>query len=63
MDKVKTIKILYADGTYSEKIPIGAEASNIETTDGEDVETVLNTLSSTVAENSEALTWSKDISE
>lgn len=59
MDKVKSIKILQADGTYTDEIPIGADASNIETSDGEDVETVLNNLSTAINESSESLTWQK----
>lgn len=41
-DLVKKIKIKKQDGTFTDYIPIGAEAQNIETNDGESVEVKLN---------------------
>ena len=42
MDRIKKLKIKKQDGTFSDYIPIGADAENIDTTDGESVETKLN---------------------
>lgn len=42
MDKIKKLKIKKQDGTFSDYIPIGADAENIDTTDGESVEIKLN---------------------
>lgn len=42
MDRIKKLKIKKQDGTFSDYIPIGADAGNIDTTDGESVETKLN---------------------
>lgn len=39
---IKKIKIKKEDGTYTDYIPIGAEARNVSTKDGESVETKLN---------------------
>lgn len=33
-DRIKKIKIKQTDGTFSDYIPIGANASNIDTNDG-----------------------------
>lgn len=41
-DRIKKIKIKKQDGTFSDYIPIGADAQNIDTTDGESVEIKLN---------------------
>ena len=41
-DRIKKIKIKKQDGTFSDYIPIGADAENIDTTDGESVEIKLN---------------------
>ena len=41
-DRIKKIKINKANGTFSDYIPIGADAENIDTTDGESVEIKLN---------------------
>ena len=41
MDRIKKLKIKKQDGTFSDYIPIGADAGNIDTTDGESVETKL----------------------
>ena len=41
-DRIKKIKVKKADGTFSDYIPIGADAENIDTTDGESVEIKLN---------------------
>lgn len=42
MDRIKKLKIKKQDGTFSDYIPIGADAENIDTTDGESVEIKLN---------------------
>ena len=42
MDRIKKIKIKKQDGTFSDYIPIGADAENIDTTDGESVQLKLN---------------------
>lgn len=42
MDRIKKLKVKKQDGTFSDYIPIGADAENIDTTDGESVETKLN---------------------
>lgn len=42
MDKIKKLKIKKQDGTFSDYIPIGADAENIDTTDGESVQLKLN---------------------
>ena len=41
-DRIKKIKIKQADGTYSDYIPIGADAKNIDTTRGENLQTTIN---------------------
>ena len=41
-DLIKKIKIKKQDGTFTDYIPIGAEASNVETSDGESVQLKLN---------------------
>ena len=41
-DLIKKIKIKKQDGTFTDYIPIGAEASNVETLDGESVQLKLN---------------------
>ena len=41
-DLIKKVKIKKQDGTYTDYIPIGAEAKNIDTNDGESVEYKLN---------------------
>lgn len=41
-DRIKKIKIKKQDGTFSDYIPIGADAENIDTTDGESVQLKLN---------------------
>ena len=41
-DRIKKLKIKKQDGTFSDYIPIGADAENIDTTDGESVEIKLN---------------------
>ena len=41
-DLIKKIKIKKQDGTFTDYIPIGADAVNIETSDGESVELALN---------------------
>ena len=42
MDRIKKLKIKKQDGTFSDYIPIGADAENIDTTDGESVQLKLN---------------------
>lgn len=42
MDRIKKLKIKKQDGTFSDYIPIGADAENIDTADGESVEIKLN---------------------
>lgn len=42
MDRIKKLKIKKQDGTFSDYIPIGADAENVDTTDGESVELKLN---------------------
>lgn len=42
MDRIKKLKIKKQDGTFSDYIPIGADAENIDTTDGESVQFKLN---------------------
>ena len=42
MDRIKKIKIKKQDGTFSDYIPIGADAENIDTTDGESVQLKLD---------------------
>ena len=34
MDKLKYIKIKQEDGTYSEEVPVGVDASNVDMSDG-----------------------------
>ena len=41
-DLIKKIKIKKQDGTYTDYIPIGAEAKNVDCSDGESVEYKLN---------------------
>ena len=41
-DLIKKIKIKKQDGTFTDYIPIGADAANVETSDGESVELKLN---------------------
>lgn len=41
-DLIKKIKIKKQDGTFTDYIPIGADATNVETNDGESVELKLN---------------------
>ena len=41
-DRIKKIKVKKQDGTFSDYIPIGADAENIDTTDGESVQLKLN---------------------
>lgn len=41
-DLIKKIKIKKQDGTFTDYIPIGAEAKNVDTTDGESVQLKLN---------------------
>ena len=41
-DLIKKIKIKKQDGTFTDYIPIGADAVNVETNDGESVELKLN---------------------
>ena len=41
-DLIKKIKIKKQDGTFTDYIPIGADAVNVETSDGESVELKLN---------------------
>lgn len=41
-DRIKKIKVKKSDGTFSDYIPIGADAKNIDTIDGESVELKLN---------------------
>lgn len=41
-DLIKKIKIKKQDGTFTDYIPIGADAANVETNDGESVELKLN---------------------
>lgn len=41
-DLIKKIKIKKQDGTYTDYIPIGAEAKNVDCLDGESVEYKLN---------------------
>ena len=41
-DLIKKIKIKKQDGTFTDYIPIGAEAQNINVEDGESVELKLN---------------------
>ena len=42
MDRIKKLKVKKQDGTFSDYIPIGADAENIDTTDGESVQLKLN---------------------
>lgn len=42
MDRIKKLKIKKQDGTFSDYIPIGADAENIDTADGESVQLKLN---------------------
>ena len=42
MDRIKKLKIKKQDGTFSDYVPIGADAENIDTTDGESVQLKLN---------------------
>lgn len=42
MDRIKKIKVKKQDGTFSDYIPIGADAENIDTADGESVQVKLN---------------------
>lgn len=46
MDKLKYIKIEHEDGTFSDYIPIGADAINIDTKNGSNLETELNNCKS-----------------
>ena len=41
-DRIKKIKVKKQDGTFSDYIPIGADAENIDTTDGDSVQLKLN---------------------
>lgn len=41
-DRIKKIKIKQSDGTFSDYIPIGADAKNIDTTRGESVQSVID---------------------
>ena len=41
-DLVKKIKIKKQDGTFTDYIPIGAEAQNVSTSDGDSVQWKLN---------------------
>lgn len=41
-DRIKKIKIKQSDGTFSDYIPIGADAKNIDTTRGESVQSVVD---------------------
>ena len=41
-DLIKKIKIKKQDGTFTDYIPIGAEAQNISTSDGDSVQLKLN---------------------
>lgn len=41
-DRIKKLKIKKQDGTFSDYIPLGADAENIDTTDGESVQLKLN---------------------
>lgn len=42
IDKLKYIKLELEDGSYSDPIPVSAEAEYIDTSDGESVEDKLN---------------------
>lgn len=44
-DRIKKIKIKQADGTFSDYIPIGADAKNIDTDRGENLQNTLNKIS------------------
>lgn len=41
-DRIKKIKVKKSDGSFTDYIPIGADAKNIDTSDGESVELKLN---------------------
>ena len=43
-DLIKKIKIKKQDGTFTDYIPIGAEAKNISTSDGESVQEKINNI-------------------
>ena len=49
MDKIKYIKIEDENGNLSDNIPIGADASNIDTADGNNMETKVNNLQNKVS--------------
>ena len=44
-DRIKKIKIKQNDGTYSDYIPIGADAKNIDTIRGENLQNTLDKIS------------------
>ena len=41
-DRIKKIKIKQTDGSFSDYIPIGADAKNIDTVRGENLQTIIN---------------------
>lgn len=42
MNRIKKLKIKKQNGTFSDYIPIGVDAENIDTTDGDSVQLKLN---------------------
>ena len=44
MNKLKSIKIQKPDGTFTSKIPIGADAKDVELTDGRTVQQAITSL-------------------
>lgn len=64
-DRIKKIKIKQADGSFSDYIPIGAEASNVDLSTGETVEKAIGRLDKTIRyfDNVEAMKASKNLKE
>lgn len=49
-DKIKKIKIKQADGNFGDYIPLGADAANVDLTDGSNVETAIDNIKTQLEE-------------
>lgn len=50
IDKIKKIKIKQANGNFGEYIPLGADAANVDLTDGSNVETAIDNIKTQLEE-------------
>lgn len=50
MDKLKYIRVQKKDGTYGEKIPVAVNSNNIRMTNGDDLQTTINTVEESIQE-------------